>query len=366
MTTRIPIQNIYYLLCYAWDMADMRQRVKVEAEASHSMPNLLVHILAQVTEHLLKRGLSQDYRTRISEVEGIKGKLDIGETLKTNSLRQGRTFCGIDELSSNTTLNQILFSTLMEVKWMESVDAINKQKVERLLRRFPVISIIRITHDTFRHIRISRNNRHYQMAMHLCQLLQQSLSPQQGLKGVYEFLDFKDDEERMNILFERFLMNFYKQECKQEFPEVSRSRIRFQLTPYGMTFAKSTDEAYRLLPVMETDVTLYNPHTKKRIILDAKYYKQTLVSRYGENGKIRREHLSQILSYVMNQEDEAAPQTKETKGILVYPTVDADVDVSYVYKNTRHVIRVCTVNLNQDWWQIEQRLKEIIKEREIT
>ena len=90
------------------------------------------------------------------------------------------------------------------------------------------------------------------------------------------------------------------------------------------------------------------------------------MSRYGENGKIRREHLSQILSYVMNQEDEAAPQTKDTKGILVYPTVDADVDVSYVYKNTRHVIRICTVNLNQDWRMIEERLKEIIREKEIT
>ena len=118
--------------------------------------------------------------------------------------------------------------------------------------------------------------------------------------------------------------------------------------------------SHALLPVMETDVTLFNPQTKKRIILDAKYYKDTLVSRYGEKGKIRRDHLSQILTYVMNQENDAQPHTKETKGILVYPTVDTELDVSYVYKNTSHVIRVSTVNLNQDWRMIEQRLKEII------
>ena len=114
---------------------------------------------------------------------------------------------------------------------------------------------------------------------------------------------------------------------------------------------------------METDVTLYNPRTKKKIILDAKYYKETLVSRYGEGGKIRREHLSQILTYVMNQENDAAPHTKDTKGILVYPTIDTELDVSYVYKDTNHVIRVSTVNLNQDWQMIEQRLKEIIQEQ---
>lgn len=71
----------------------------------------------------------------------------------------------------------------------------------------------------------------------------------------------------------------------------------------------------------------------------------------------------QILTYVMNQENDAVPHTKETKGILVYPTIDTELDVSYVNKNTNHVIRISTVNLNQDWQMIEHRLKEIIKEQ---
>ena len=54
---------------------------------------------------------------------------------------------------------------------------------------------------------------------------------------------------------------------------------------------------------------------------------------------------------------------KDTKGILVYPTIDTELDVSYVYKDTNHVIRVSTVNLNQDWQMIEQRLKDIIQEQ---
>ncbi len=44
-------------------------------------------------------------------------------------------------------------------------------------------------------------------------------------------------------------------------------------------------------------------------------------------------------------------------------TIDTELDVSYVYKATNHVIRVSTVNLNQNWRMIEQRLKDIIQEQ---
>jgi hypothetical protein len=236
----------------------------------------------------------------------------------------------------------------------------NKDRIAKTLRRMPQTRRIRITDNTLNSVRLHRNNRYYHFALNVCKLLHQAALPNESVVGNQTFLDMMDDERLMNRIFEKFLMNFYKQECRQDFPEVSRSHIRFQLTPYGMTFAKSTDEAYALLPVMETDVTLYNPQTKKKIILDAKYYKDTLASRYGEKGKIRRDHLSQILTYVMNQENDTQPHTKDTRGILVYPTVDTELDVSYVYKNTSHIIRVSTVNLNQDWRMIEKRLKEII------
>ena len=221
---------------------------------------------------------------------------------------------------------------------------------------------VHLRNSLFKSVRLHRNNTYYQFAINICHLIYQSLLPNESIIGKWDFTDLLNDERMMNRIFEKFLMNFYKHECREDYPDVSRSHIRFQLTPFGMTFTKSTDEAYRLLPVMETDVTLYNPRTKKKIIIDAKYYKETLVSKYGEGGKIRREHLSQILTYVMNQEKDNAPHTKDTKGILVYPTIDTELDVSYVYKNTKHVIRVSTVNLNQDWQMIEQRLKEIIKE----
>ena len=361
---RIPIQNMYYILCYAWGMGEMRGKVNVGIEDCPSLADLLVHILLNATDNLLRRGMAQGYIVYGDDMDGIKGKIDVGETLKQGKYHRGRMYCRYDELTSDILINQIIYSTLMDSNKIAGLTPENKDRIAKTLRRMPLMKRIRITDYALNSVRLHRNNQHYHFALNVCKLLHQSALPNESIAGQHVFLDIQDDERLMNRIFEKFLMNYYKRECRQDFPEVSRSHIHFQLTPYGMAFTKSTDEAYALLPLMETDVTLYNPQTKKKIILDAKYYKDTLVSRYGEKGKIRRDHLSQILTYVMNQENDSQPHTKDARGILVYPTVDTELDVSYVYKNTSHVVRVCTVNLNQDWRLIEQRLKEIIINQE--
>lgn len=120
-------------------------------------------------------------------------------------------------------------------------------------------------------------------------------------------------------------------------------------------------EAGEALPMLETDVTLFNPNRQEKIILDAKFYREALVSKFGGREKVRRVHLSQILSYVMNQEDRSKPHTMNACGALAYPTVDEDFDFSYRYKETGHRIFVRTVNLGQPWRKIEERVKEIVK-----
>lgn len=357
--SKIPIQNIYYILCYAWDLGEMRDKVNVGIEQCDSIANLLIHLLLNATEKLLKRGLAQGYIFLSSELDFIKGRIDICNTLKNGRYRQGKVCCSHDELSYDVLLNRIIYTTLLDSL---KIDGLSKQNAVRLvstIRKIPKMNRIILNDSVFKSLRLPRNHIFYQFILNICHLLNKSMLPNGNKSGTWKFFDLLEDEQTMNRVFEKFLMNFYKHECRHVFPEVSRTQIRFQLTPYGMTFAKSTEDAYRLLPLMETDVTLFNPLTKKKIILDAKYYKETLVSRYGKGGKIRREHISQILSYVMNQENEDE-FTKETKGILVYPTVDMEIDASYKYKNTKHVIQICTVNLNQDWQLIEKRLKEIV------
>lgn len=363
MLPLIPIQNLYYLLCYAWDVTDQQHKVKVDGEQCHSLENLLAQVLVEACKHLLRRGLVQEYRFVEDEVDGIRGKLCVAETLKSGKYRQGITICQVDELSQDVPVNQIVYSTLKRLVRLQTLDEAVRENVRKVLRLFPRMNEVHVTSVEFKQVKLHRNNRFYTLILHICKLIMQSTLPKQGVEGKYEFIDFTQDEFKMNIIFERFLMNFCKQHCREEFPEVRRTNIEFQLSPYGMVFSQDNNEAARLLPTMQTDVTLYNPTTGRKTILDAKYYQQTLTSRFGQQGKIRREHLSQILSYVVSQEKAEEPHTLGTDGILVYPTVTEDYDVAYRYRNTDHTIRVSTINFNQEWQLIEARLKDIVERK---
>lgn len=373
MQQKIPIENLYYLLCYAWGVSDQLDKVKVNGEKCHSLENLLSMVLLNVCDRLLRQGLVREYRYEEQEVEGIRGKLNLAETLKSGKYLYGQTICQVDELTQDVVINRVIFSTLKRLMRIEGIDENIRVRLRKTLARFPHIAEIRVTEGLLgrllrhlpgrflRHLpgrfQGHRQNGVYSLALNVCKLIWESTLPIKGKDGRLEFVDFREDEFRMNCIFERFLMNFCKLNCREEFPEVHREYIDFQLSPFGMMFK----EAGEALPMMETDVTLFNPATQEKLILDAKFYREALVSKYGGKEKLRREHLSQILSYVMNQEDRSKPHTLNACGALVYPTVDEDFDFSYRYKETGHRIYVRTVNLGQPWRKIEERVKEIVK-----
>ena len=55
--TAIPIQNIYYLLCYAWDLLEEADELAVGIEDLPRVEDLLARLLINGTRRLLRRGL---------------------------------------------------------------------------------------------------------------------------------------------------------------------------------------------------------------------------------------------------------------------------------------------------------------------
>ena len=350
----IPIQNLYYLLCYAWDLAEQRDKLKVDAEHCDTYPDLFAMLLVSGCHRLFKYGLYHEYENIEDERYGVKGKLDVSKTIKMGRWEEGKMFCAYDEYSQDVLLNQIIRATLLRLVRCDELDDSIHDDVVKVYLQFPLVKEISLKREDFFSVKITRNNRFYGLLLHICLLIFESLIPDKSRKGMYRFLDFSED--KMNRIFERFLFNFYRKECNADYPNVDRSHIDFQLTPWD-------EQTGNHLPTMITDVTLTNRKTKRKIILDAKYYFQTLVARPEEGSKenIRREHLSQIISYVLNQEDEKTPYTFNTNGILVYPKVQSPLFDTYRYRDSQHFIRVCTVDLNEDWQKIDKRLKEIIQ-----
>jgi 5-methylcytosine-specific restriction enzyme subunit McrC len=341
---RIPIENIYFLLCYAWNKLYEKKRINISIEDATELVDLFAKILINTTKTLLKRGLDHNYIDKIDEIPGIKGKLLFSQTIKSGILQKQRTICIYDEFSSNILTNQILVTTLHQLVKTKGLDKNLKNEMLLLMRMFPDISRIKISSSLFRKIRLNRNNKFYGFILNVCQIIYESLLPTEN-EGEYAFTDFLRDENKMAYLFESFVRNFYS--IEQNKYRVGREIIYWDFEEVG-----DSNNAY--LPQMRTDITLESENSK--IIIDAKFYSETMSKNYGQK-KIQSANLYQLFSYLMNQRDDSE-KTLSATGILLYPTVDEDYDLRYRYGT--HEIQIRTVNLNSNWRNISNRLKKII------
>ena len=340
----IFIKNIYYMLSYAFTTLNQGGYEDVATEEFENMHNLFAAILAKGISRQLKQGLYREYLNRKEDVAVVRGKIDMPGTIQNRLARKRVLTCEYDELSENNLLNQILKTTVMLLLRHTRVDQEYKSDLKKEMLFFSNVDTIDPTTIRWSAIRFQRNNNTYRMLISLCQLILQGMLLTTD-SGEYKLASFVD-EQRMNRLYEKFILEYYAKEC----PQVTATASQI---PWALDDGIGT-----MLPVMQSDIMLTRGN--EVLIIDAKYYKEMLQSKYGNNGKLRREHLSQILSYVMNQELTQLQSTMEAKGILVYAVDDQERDISYSSKDTKHLIQVSTINLNQDWQSIEKRLKAII------
>ena len=341
---QIPIENIYFLLCYAWNKLDEKERVNVSIDDKTELLDLFAKILINATKTLLKRGIDKNYIDHTEELTGVKGKIQISQTLKSNLLLKQRTICTFDDFSSNIISNRILVSTIYRLTRTKGLDKELKNELVTLQRMLSDIDHIEITSSLFKQVRLNRNNRFYGFVMNVCQIIYDSTLPSEE-QGKYKFSDFTRDDKKMNQLFEAFIRNFYRIEQKK-YKSIKKETIKWQ-------FDNTDNESYQYLPQMETDITLENEDEK--IIIDAKFYRETMTINYDKE-RIKSANLYQLFSYLLNQQDNSS-KTQTATGILLYPTIETDYDLNFKYNE--HKIQIRTVNLNSNWKNISARLKEI-------
>ena len=338
---KIPIKNIYYLLCYAWDKLDELGVVEVEGIESTELCDLFAKVLISGTSHLLKLGLDRGYLLIGEEISGIKGRIDFSSSLKSNILKKARAFCLFDEFDHNILHNQILKSTLLKLASVDELDNTLRAHLYNLLRRLSEIDEIHLNQSVFRKVQLNHNNAFYDFLLKICELVIDNLMPTQE-RGRYKFRDFSKDEKKMSALFESFVRNFYRLEQKTF--KVGREDIYWDISQGDPC----------LLPKMQTDISLESAN--KKIIIDTKYYSEIFSEHFGVE-KIREANLYQIFAYLKNIEKKSE-KAKFSTGILLYPSINKDPD--YRVNIQGHEIMIRTINLNQDWHKIHADLLAII------
>ena len=102
----IPVQNIYYMLSYAFQALQAQNYKNLATENFHNTAELCAAILDKGISIQLKRGLGRDYLPKSESLSTLQGKLNISESIKTQTLLKKQMICTYDEFSTNTQFNQ--------------------------------------------------------------------------------------------------------------------------------------------------------------------------------------------------------------------------------------------------------------------
>lgn len=92
---KIPIKNIYHMLCYAWNVLDQSDSILVGSDKFDNIYNLFARIYINGTSSLIKRGLNRYYIEENEALSSLKGKINIGDSLRKQTIQQGRMICPI-------------------------------------------------------------------------------------------------------------------------------------------------------------------------------------------------------------------------------------------------------------------------------
>lgn len=339
----IPVQNVYYMLTYAFQVLNEDGYRNVATEQFNNVAELCAAILTKGVSLQLKRGLGRDYISEIETLSGLRGKIDITESIKTQTMLRRQMVCTYDEFSVNTYTNRIIKTTMLKLLHAD-INKSRKKEIRKLLVFFDEVQELDI-HTINWNQQYSRNNQTYRMLISICYLVLKGLL-QTTTDGSTKLMQFVD-EQRMCRLYEKFILEYYRKEHSEI--TANASQIPWQLD----------DDFSDMLPVMQTDIML--SQGTNVLIIDAKYYEHTTQTQYDKH-TLHSNNLYQIFTYVKNKEYELRDKQHEVAGMLLYAKTEEEIQPDQKYKMSGNRISVRTLDLNLDFAEIRKQLDGIVEE----
>lgn len=337
----IPIQNIYYMLSYAFQILKEQGYKNLETEEFHNVGELCAAILCKGISLQLKRGLGKEYIPATDTLSGIRGKIELADSIKKNSFQKQQLTCSFEEFTENSRMNQILKTTIL-VLIPSEISKPRKKELRKLLVFFSGIDQLDV-HSINWHFQYNRNNQNYRLLIGICNLVLKGLL-QTNTEGTNKLMDFLD-EQRMSRLYEKFILEYYRKEAPQI--KAQASQIAWQLD----------DDFSEMLPIMQTDIMLSKG--EKILIIDAKYYSRTTQTQFNAQ-TLHSANLYQIFTYVKNKEAELSESLHDVSGMLLYAKTNNELSLNKTYLMSGNRVSVRTLDLNLDFPSIRKQLNSII------
>ena len=331
------------MLTYAFKELRHNNYEYIAGEDFDNVYDLFAEILSKGVSYLLKQGLHKEYILKEDTLTTLKGKLNLPGTIREKISQRTRLVCEYDELTINNVFNQIIKTTVNVLISKSDVKNERKNNLKRLMLFFGNVDDIDLSMIKWNLLRYDRNTRTYQMIHSLCYFVLQNLllSTECGNTKMPHFSD-----EHMNLLFQRFVMEYYK----KHYPNYKAAAKQIK-----WNFSDTSASTSSMLPIMQSDITL--TLGKRTLIIDTKYYSKNLQEHFGKF-TINSPNFYQIHTYVMNED---RGHTGLVDGMLLYAKTTADIQPDGNFKtNDGNILMVRTLDLTQEFDGVKSELEKLL------
>ena len=167
----IFIKNIYYMLSYAFRVLKQSNYDDVASEKFDQVQDLFAAILSKGVAQQLKQGLYREYVPMQEDLSVMRGKLNMGETVRLKVQNKQKLGCEFDEFSEDNLYNQILKVTIHRLIRAEDVAPERKQALRRVSVYFGNVRLIQPDHIAWNRLIYQRSNRNYELLLNICYLV---------------------------------------------------------------------------------------------------------------------------------------------------------------------------------------------------
>lgn len=348
---RIPVRNLWVLMLYASELrADEYTRTAID-DNPDGLADLVAEILTKSVRRRLRRQLRTGYIDEEAALPRVRGRIDHLGTHRRMLMQRGLVSCRYATLSIDTPRNRFVRAALEAIARVVRGTAIRHDcRSLAVAMRTLGVSGNPPTQRQLSTEQFTRNDvedRYMVAAARLAMDL--TIPAEQAGSGASPTPD--RDEYWVRRLFEKAVYGVYDVHLRPKGWAVRHS------TPLAWPVTQQSDGMARLLPSMETDITLDCPEMERHIVIDTKFTSITTVSRFSDQ-ILKSGHLYQLYTYLRTQTDQADPATRNSTGILLHPTVGASVD-EYM-KVHGHTMRFVTVDLAGRPKKFRDELLEIV------
>jgi len=313
-------KNLFAMLSHAHGLVKLRPELVHQAE-DEDLRELLVLILVQHIEVLVRSGLRRGYVEETACLGVLRGQLLLGEQLRTPPGRSTTLACRYQEHTADLSLNQVVAHSLSQVGFTGSTDL--DQRLRKLRRAFSWLTPRRFRPADFDQFVYDRLNAPYEVIHGICRLILEGRGAEDG-PGPLPMGSFLVN---MDTLFQSFVAKWLARRLSPSWRVEAQGRA--SLDQHGR---------FKIFP----DLLLYRG-PDLRLVADTKYKL--------DRGKPSRGDLYQALAYCRALGLRTA--------VLVYPDIDQP-GARLVVADGANELLADGVDLARPWAAVEQGMQQLM------